>query len=280
MKQQASHRGFTLVELLAVLTVLSLISMMFSAGLAQTQPGAPAAQCRANLKRLTLAWQQYAEDNGGLLLTCVDGLLVNGAPRPNWISGNLDFSSAAANWDTNRSVALSPLWPYVGREASLFRCPSDPATVSVSGVRLPRVRSMSMSQAFSRGEWLDRTFDTSQRLWRTYSNLHHIVRPAHTFVFIDEHPDSINDAAFANACGGNQPNDPPASSQIIDFPANYHRGGCGISFADAHSEIHKWVGLKIGRAPIRFNGSLALNVPGTDSWQDMHWLAANTTVRN
>jgi prepilin-type N-terminal cleavage/methylation domain-containing protein/prepilin-type processing-associated H-X9-DG protein len=280
MKSSNDRAGFTLIEVLAVAAVLSLMGMMFCAGLAQTRPETPATQCRANLKRLTLAWQQYAEDNQGLLLTSADGLLFNGTLHPSWMAGYLDFSSLAINWDPTQSLARSPLWAYVQRDASLFRCPSDPAKVTVNGVRLPRVRSMSMSQVFARGEWLDRSFNSSQNRWRTYHNLPDVLRPAQTFVFIDEHPDSMNDSAFANPCTGNQPGDPPASSQIIDFPANYHHGGCGISFADGHAEIHKWVGSKIGRAPLLLNGTLPLNVNAGDSWTDMHWLATNTTVKN
>ena len=105
------------------------------------------------------------------------------------------------------------------------------------------------------------------------------MRPAHTFVFIDEHPDGLNDAGFASACTGNQPADPPAASAIIDFPANFHNGGCGISFADGHCEIHKWLGSKIGKAFITFTGNISLNIPAGDSSMDMHWLADNTTVR-
>ena len=55
-------------------------------------------------------------------------------------------------------------------------------------------------------------------------------------IMVDEHPDSINDAAVANACTGA---DAPGTAQIIDFPANYHNGACGFNFADGHAEIHK-----------------------------------------
>ncbi len=55
---------------------------------------------------------------------------------------------------------------------------------------------------------------------------------------------------------------------------------CGFSFADGHAEIHRWTGLKVGRAPITSTGNIILNVPAGDSWVDMHWLAENTTVRN
>jgi prepilin-type processing-associated H-X9-DG protein len=52
-----------------------------------------------------------------------------------------------------------------------------------------------------------------------------------TFVFVDEHPDSINDGAFFS---------PQSKSQFVDIPATYHNRACGFSFADGHAEIHKW----------------------------------------
>ena len=100
-----------------------------------------------------------------------------------------------------------------------------------------------------------------------------------TFVFVDEHPDGINDAAFAVACTGNQPEDPPGASQIIDMPANFHNGACGFSFSDGHSEIHKWRG-RLRTAPITYTvQSGFLNQPAGDSWPDGHWMAEMSTVR-
>jgi prepilin-type processing-associated H-X9-DG protein len=65
---------------------------------------------------------------------------------------------------------------------------------------------------------------------------------------------------------------------IIDFPASYHNGACGYSFADGHAEVHRWVGSKI-KAPVRYNSSLALNVAPGDSKRDIEWLSDNTTVK-
>jgi prepilin-type processing-associated H-X9-DG protein len=92
---------------------------------------------------------------------------------------------------------------------------------------------------------------------------------------VDEHPDSLNDAAFAVQCQGA---DQPGTAMIIDFPASYHNGACGFAFSDGHSEIHKWKGGKI-KAPVRYNGALTLVVPAGDSWVDVNWMADNTTVR-
>ena len=267
--------AFTLLELLVVIGTLALLSTIFTTGLARTKPYSKSTQCLNSLHQLTLAWRQYSEDNRDVLLTC-ESL----AGRVKWVAGNLDFSSASGNWDPAIFINTSPLFPYCGGKASIFRCPADNSTVVVSNsVRVPRVRSRSMSQVFGTGAWLDKNFNSTQRVWRTYSSFSSIMQPAHTFLFLDEHPDGINDGSFASACTGNQPGDAPASSSIIDFPANYHNQGAGLSFADGRAVIHRWIGTNVGRAPITYTGQIALNSPATDSWVDMHWVAQNTTVR-
>ena len=50
-------------------------------------------------------------------------------------------------------------------------------------------------------------------------------------VFIDERDDSIDDGEFALDMEVNQ---------IVNFPAGYHGGSGGVTFADGHAEIHKW----------------------------------------
>jgi prepilin-type processing-associated H-X9-DG protein len=60
--------------------------------------------------------------------------------------------------------------------------------------------------------------------------------PAMTFVTLDEHPRSIDDALF-HPCGGYGRGD----AHFRNIPASFHYGGgANFSFADGHSEIHKW----------------------------------------
>jgi hypothetical protein len=175
----------------------------------------------------------------------------------------------------------SPLWPYCGNARGIFKCPADQATVTVAGQKLPRVRSNSMSQAFGTGEWLDGGMNPSQTVWRTYDKLSSVVLPVKTFVFVDEHPDSINDAAFAVQCTGNQPANGNAGI-IIDFPANFHNRACGFAFSDGHAEIHKWRGPIISNAKIDYTATMALNISfGNSSLDalDTHWMAENMSVR-
>ncbi len=224
-----------------------------------------------------LAWTMQAGDNSDQVLSCQDGVPPTG--RSNWITGGLNFDgNNRSNWDIYQDLAVSPLWTYAGGNPALFKCVADKATVaSPQGVK-PRVRSISMSQVFGFGEWLDSAPADRTRgpaNWRTYEKLSNIVVPPKTFVFVDEHPDSINDAAFANAC---KDADEPGAARIIDFPASFHNGACGFAFAEGHAEIHKWKGSKI-QAPVKYNTDLPLNVPAEDSWKDVQWMKDNCTVR-
>ena len=58
-----------------------------------------------------------------------------------------------ANWNPEKTVKISTLWPYCGNNAGIFRCPADSKYPcrSRSGQRrvYPRVRSMSMLSWFN-----------------------------------------------------------------------------------------------------------------------------------
>lgn len=75
--------------------------------------------------------------------------------------------------------------------------------------------------------------------WPQYLKVSLIHQPAMIYVFLDEHPNSINDGYFDD---GTQvlPNAAQSWSDS-DTPASYHNGACGFSFSDGHSEIHKWL---------------------------------------
>ncbi len=264
--------GFTLIELLVVISVIGVLMAILMPSLGMAKKMAQSIACSSNLRSLMIAWNVYAGDNSNGLVAAQDGM----PGRPNWFSGGLNFTADAVNWSIENNMDTSPLWTYVGKNPKVFKCPADKAKAANN---MPRVRSNSMSQVFGYGEWLNSApANRSQTVWRTYSKLSGIFNPGKTWVFIDEHPDSINDAAFANAVTDASSEQ---AARIIDFPANYHNGACGFSFADGHAVIKKWSGSKIKTAPIYFGmgGSLQLNVPAEDSWEDVQWMAENTTVR-
>jgi prepilin-type N-terminal cleavage/methylation domain-containing protein/prepilin-type processing-associated H-X9-DG protein len=275
-----ARSAFTLIELLVVIAIIAILAALLLPALAKAKSKAQGAMCESNNKQLLLAWRMYGDDQNDRLVAAMN--MASTPNRPNWFTGGLDFNGGnASNWDINQDMVKSPLWPYVGKQRGVFKCPADQATVQVGTQRLPRVRSNSMSQAFGTGEWLDGGMNPNQNVWRTYDKLSAIVLPVKTFVFVDEHPDSINDAAFAVQCTGNQPLN-GNSGVVVDFPANYHNKACGFAFSDGHAEIHKWRGPLIGNARIDYTATMALNISFGNSKMDAidtHWMAEYTTVK-
>jgi prepilin-type processing-associated H-X9-DG protein len=93
------------------------------------------------------------------------------------------------------------------------------------------------------------------------------------WVLIDEHPDSINDTGLSVECGLTG-----SADVIVDYPASYHNGACGLAFADGHSEIHKWLDARTKpKATYTFPSSLALGVASPNN-QDVEWLQPRTSA--
>ena len=183
--------------------------------------------------------------------------------------GNLDNTDPRTLIDPKRAK-FAPYLQGVG----VYKCPADRSAVKVGGEMVPRLRSMSMGQQWAGpGDWLDPAgFQANGRSkkYQVYYKKSEIDHPSLRFVFLDEHPDGINAGGFANMMV-----ESPASARIIDFPASYHDGACGISFADGHSEIHKWRDART-KPPVHYNNNLPLNVASPNN-PDVIWLAERTT---
>ena len=91
--------------------------------------------------------------------------------------------------------------------------------------------------------------------------------PTMTWVFVNEHPDSINDGCFFV-----NPWWEGASAHWTDLPASYHNGACGFAFADGHSEIKKWV-KGTTRLPVQLVDFTGFDDPNSP---DFAWIAQRT----
>ena len=104
---------------------------------------------------------------------------------------------------------------------------------------------------------------------------HPVYGTALTWVLMDEREDGINDGELCVGMTGYPDN--PQTWRIVDYPASYHNAAAGISFADGHSEVHKWKDPRT--MPVLKRGSpLPLNVASPNN-QDALWMMERSTRR-
>jgi type II secretory pathway pseudopilin PulG len=234
-----------LIELLIVVAVIAILAGMLLPALVKSKARAQAIYCMNNSKQLAFAWTLYAGDNNDQLVYNLGGAADRStfAPSdaPDWVNNIMDWTLNPPNTNT-AFVNTSLLGQYAGYSSSIFKCPADKALSDAQKGAgwAARVRSVSMNAMIGNpGDLLQSGTNVNNPNYRQFLKQADIPAPSSIFVFLDEHPDSINDGYFLIRPYGDDTN--YDDKEWVDLPASYHNGAGSFSFSDGHTEIHHWV---------------------------------------
>lgn len=227
----SKKEGFTLIELLVVIAIIAILMAILMPALNRVKEQGQRATCLYNLKQLSLCWIMYADENDDKIVNGDSGEYT-GMYNPGrsfddshynedpWVLRDYDITDMR---EKRRCIERGALYPYT-RSLDLYKCPTVGKIVR-SGVQEEILRTYSVSDSMNCKGWSGMNAKMLKRRLE-------IPKPAYRIVFVDD--GGTNPAAM----GG-------WTVQVTeetwwDPPPVRHGDGTNFSFADGHSDYHKW----------------------------------------
>lgn len=271
-------KGFTLIELLVVVAIIGILASLLLPALAKAKAQGQSTFCMNNGRQLNIAWLLYAQDHDDRLPYNLGAQeireMLRRGEKYNWANSVLNWESDPYNTNTTLNTEAS-LGGYVGGNNRVFRCPADKVLSNLQRELgwTERSRTLSMNAMVGdAGEFTRLGSNVNNPDYHQFLKASEFTSTTDIFVFIEEHPDSINDGYFLNKRGEGAYN-----YQWQDLPASFHNGAANLSYADGHSESHRWL-LSSTKKPAR---AYAANLPfalSDEERADYYWLLKRTST--
>lgn len=247
--------GFTLVELLVVISIISLLMSIMLSGLGKARELAYRLRCSTNLKNLHLIWMLYAQDNDDKL--CSPETLWTGITipeelmGPHWVADG-PFNPFNEVGNTEQAFKEGVFWQY-DAVPELFQCKTDTSD-KIRNYSMPICLGNKKTEGHGKG----------------FMSLSSISRNSEKIVFLgaETYHKWLNGPFMLNIVKSKPiwPNTRSIGTrQVITMR---HNNGSNFVFADGHAEYRKWKDQKT----FDFFDSKILSDVASENNSDLKWL--------